>query len=302
MCTYNGERYLRGQLESIAAQTTMPTELVACDDASTDATLSILEAFSRDAPFRVRVTANKANIGAIKNFEQAITQCDGELIALSDQDDVWLPDKLKRLSEAISGTPASAFAFCDAILINENSRPIGGRSLLARRFALASIRRAFAADRALDLLIKRDFIYGTTLMFRADLRRLVLPISETWSHDTWIVNVLTLLGFHGIPVLEPLVQYRQHGGQHSGGMGAPRVVEYAERIRAYEQLYAHLIVIADRDGVRCVPGGRHLIEEKLSYLGALSEMGRESKARRATTALREVLSGRWWRFTPRTFR
>lgn len=302
MCTYNGERYLRAQLESIAAQTMLPGELIACDDGSTDGTRAILEAVAQIAPFSVRLAVNDKNIGTIKNFEQAIARCEGMLIALSDQDDVWLPDKLARLTEAMSAPEAPAFAFCDAILIDEDSLPVRSRSLLARRFALASILRKFAEGRELDLLIKRDFIYGTTLLFRADLRPLVLPIPKTWSHDTWIVNVLTFLGFRGAPVLAPLVQYRQHRAQHSGGMATPRAVAYAERISAYEDLREHLIAVADRGAASIVHGGLRLIEEKLSYVRALDEMRRETGMRRASIVLREVASGRWQRFTPRTFR
>src|SRR5882762_9087557 len=94
MCTYNGARYLREQLDSIAAQTRPPSELIVCDDNSLDETREIVAGFAASAPFPVRLGVNEQNLGSIRNFERAIKLCEGDLIALSDQDDVWLPEKL----------------------------------------------------------------------------------------------------------------------------------------------------------------------------------------------------------------
>ncbi|MBC7931137.1 MAG: glycosyltransferase, partial [Rubrivivax sp.] len=91
MCTYDGGRYLAEQLASIAAQTRAPDELVVCDDRSRDETTSIVRRFAETAPFPVRLYVNEQNLGSTRNFEKAIGLCEGELIALSDQDDVWLP-------------------------------------------------------------------------------------------------------------------------------------------------------------------------------------------------------------------
>ena|SRR2546421_3140447 len=89
MCTYNGARHVREQLESFAAQTRLPAdELVICDDCSTDQTINILPDFGAGASFPVHIQVNKFNLGSTKNFEQAISFCHGDLIALSDQDDV----------------------------------------------------------------------------------------------------------------------------------------------------------------------------------------------------------------------
>jgi len=88
LCTYNGEAYLSDQLASIVKQTQQPDELIACDDGSTDNTLQILDQFSGEAPFPVRVYLNQQRLGPTKNFEKAISLCSGDFIFLSDQDDV----------------------------------------------------------------------------------------------------------------------------------------------------------------------------------------------------------------------
>jgi len=89
LCTYNGERFLSQQLASLAAQTVLPDELVVCDDASTDASMRVVEDFAKNAPFSVRIFRNPNNLGYVKNFEQAIGLCSKEIIFLCDQDDDW---------------------------------------------------------------------------------------------------------------------------------------------------------------------------------------------------------------------
>src|SRR5918996_5112957 len=97
LCTYQGEKYLQEQLDSIAGQLRPPNEVVVCDDGSTDGTLGILDRFRSRAPFPVRVYVNEKQLGPTKNFERAIAHCEGALIFLSDQDDVWHPEKLSTL-------------------------------------------------------------------------------------------------------------------------------------------------------------------------------------------------------------
>src|ERR1700760_4242642 len=105
MCTYNGERYLREQLESIAEQSLLPIELVVCDDGSTDDSILILEEFRARAPFSVRIIRNEVKLGSTRNFDQAMTSTSGEFIALCDQDDRWKPRKLEKLVAVLLENP-----------------------------------------------------------------------------------------------------------------------------------------------------------------------------------------------------
>ena len=89
MTTYNGEKYLQEQLDSFLGQNRLPDELVVCDDGSQDRTMAILESFSSRAPFPVRIYRNSAKLGYSKNFEKAGSLCTGDIIAFSDEDDVW---------------------------------------------------------------------------------------------------------------------------------------------------------------------------------------------------------------------
>lgn len=94
MATYNGERFLQEQLDSLAQQTLLPFELVACDDGSTDSTLDILRRFQALAPFPVRIYRNKTRLGSGFNFLAALGRCIGDLVAFCDQDDIWKEHKL----------------------------------------------------------------------------------------------------------------------------------------------------------------------------------------------------------------
>src|SRR4051812_16300560 len=94
LATYNGEKYLSAQLESLALQTRLPAELVVCDDCSTDRTIDIIDEFIARAPFPVRVARNESRLGFVNNFMRAAQGCRADLIAFCDQDDIWEPNKL----------------------------------------------------------------------------------------------------------------------------------------------------------------------------------------------------------------
>jgi glycosyltransferase involved in cell wall biosynthesis len=301
LCSYNGAAYLRAQLDSITAQTLIPGEIVVCDDASTDGTIDILRSFVTESAIPARVHVNTERLGAAKNFEQAVGLCEGDFIALADQDDVWLPEKLAKLHLALESHPGAAYAFCNARLIDADGREIGGKPLLDRRFARGDISRRFDQRRELDLLLKRDFVYGTTLLFRADLRDLVLPIGASWSHDSWIVNMLALCGYGGVPVLETLLLYRQHASQASGGTADPKVTDYATRVCAYEEIRKALVGRTGDGRYSIRSGALARIDDKLRYLRALRDSREQTFLFRARTIAGEILSGRWLRYTPRTF-
>src|SRR4051794_13032642 len=111
MTTFNGERYLREQLDSLSAQDRLPDELVVCDDGSSDGTLEMVRAFAASSPFEVRLVENDERLGVTGNLEKAISLCDGELIALCDQDDVWRSDKLQRLEQMFIAKPRLGLVF-----------------------------------------------------------------------------------------------------------------------------------------------------------------------------------------------
>ncbi len=218
MCTYNGERFLLQQLESIASQTRLPDELVISDDGSTDNTRVILEAFREQAAFPVRLYFNDPNVGVLKNFEQAIRHCQGEIIALCDQDDVWLPEKLQRMEQALVASPSAAFVFSDLEIVDENMRPVGYTAWYSLDFD-AREQAGFRRGGAFNSLVTRDVVTGAAMAFRASYLHMLLPVpegsQEQLLHDYWFALVLSAIA-DAVPISDALVRYRRHAGQHTG--------------------------------------------------------------------------------------
>jgi glycosyltransferase involved in cell wall biosynthesis len=214
LCTYNGEKYLREQLSSIAAQTRLPDEMVICDDGSADSTAEIIEEFARTAPFPVRCARNPQNLGSTKNFEKAISLCTGDLIALCDQDDIWLPEKLVRQAEMMERDPSLGGVFSDAELIDDSSRTLGRRLWVTSLFTRRK-QRKFQAGMAAGVLLNRNVVTGATLMVRADLCPLFWPIPKSWYHDGWIAWMLVVHSKLAL-IKEPLIHYRIHASQQAG--------------------------------------------------------------------------------------
>ena len=106
MATYNGELFIREQLDSILTQTLSDWELIVCDDGSTDNTLSILQEYANNDS-RIKIYQNETNLGFKRNFEKAIGLCSGECIALCDQDDIWYPNHLEILLNLIGNNSLS---------------------------------------------------------------------------------------------------------------------------------------------------------------------------------------------------
>lgn len=217
MCTYNGERHLREQLESIASQTMLPSELVVCDDGSTDSTPEIVAEFSRTAPFEVKFIRNLTNLGSTKNFEQAIALCSGTFIALCDQDDVWRPEKLEVLAAALRESGAGA-VFSNGLLIDSESKLTGGSLWGANRLECKHGDFNYNKDAAISELLRRNMVTGATLVFRSYLRERMFPIPAAWVHDGWMAWMLALQS-RLLAVTEPLILYRVHASQQVGVLG-----------------------------------------------------------------------------------
>ena len=215
LCTYNGSRFLREQLESISVQRRLPDELIVSDDCSTDNTLEIVRKFSAKSQFPITILHNEQNLGSTRNFEKAIENCTGDVIALSDQDDVWLPQKLERIEAQFDSHPDVGLVFSDAVLTDDELRPIGLR-LWTETFRPAD-RRKFASGHALDVLLQYNVVTGATIAFRSALRPAIMPIPQLteFIHDGWIGLVAALCS-HIRFIREPLIKYRQHSGQQLG--------------------------------------------------------------------------------------
>ena len=214
LCSFNGQAFLEQQLESIAAQAHRPIELVVCDDGSADGTVGIVERFaSRHADMDVKLVRNSAHLGTTRNFEQAIGLCSGEVIFLSDQDDVWMPGKIRRLLQEIER--GADLAFSNAQVVDQSLTPLGYQ--LWDSLWFDSSEQARVRDgAALEVFLKHVVAAGGTSAFRANLRELALPIPNMpVAHDAWLALMAAAVGRVHI-VDEPLISYRLHDSNQVG--------------------------------------------------------------------------------------
>lgn len=214
LCTYQGAQYLTEQLQSIAAQSRLPDELVVCDDVSSDETVELVRAFAAQVPFPVRLQMNRTRLGATKNFEQAIQLSNGDIIVLCDQDDVWFGHKLQKIAATFAHTPSLAAVFSDAALVDENLSGLGRTLWQAAGFD-AHAQSLFESGQQLAALVKYTPILGLTLAFHSSYREAIIPFPPEQGHDIWAALILAGLGRIAM-IKEPLVQYRQHRNQLVG--------------------------------------------------------------------------------------
>lgn len=208
LCTCNGAPFLPQQLDSLLAQDHAPLELVAFDDASTDATWDVLQSYApRFAAARLH--RNPRNLGLRANFEQALRACRGEWIAPCDQDDVWLPHKLSRMLQAADARTTLVYA--DSLLVDEQGRPLASRPRMSDRYDMIS-----GDDPRMFALA--NCVSGHAALIRAGVLQRALPIPAGAYYDWWVAFVATHLGrVQYVP--ETLVQFRQHEGNVSGATG-----------------------------------------------------------------------------------
>jgi glycosyltransferase involved in cell wall biosynthesis len=230
MTAYNGANYIREQLDSIAAQSRLPDELIVCDDHSVDCTPEIVEDFASKARFPVRLIVNDENLGYVKNTEKAISLSTGSIIFLSDQDDIWHPEKLRRAEAIFSNSPRVGAVFSNAEIVDEHLNPLGYSLWHSANFTKSRQKR-FARGKTFKVLCEGNVVYGCTMSFRATFKDLVLPISRIWDDDEWIALLVSTAAELAV-VHEPLVKYRQHS---NNAFGAQKKASLSERLNRAQQ-------------------------------------------------------------------
>jgi glycosyltransferase involved in cell wall biosynthesis len=217
MCTCNGEKYLNEQLHSILNQSYKPDELIICDDCSTDNTIRIIKSYSAEYPGSISVHLNEKNLGAIKNFEKAISLTTGDFIFLSDQDDIWYPDKIKKIIPLLNKSNI-LLIFSNGDLIDEKGTEIGS-TLWEKWNFTEDIRENWRNNKLAfhDLLRIHNKVTGATVAFKKKLKKYIIPVNvpHNYWHDQWFA--LHAAALNGLSFTEePLIKYRIHTNQQIG--------------------------------------------------------------------------------------
>ncbi|MBF8807707.1 MAG: glycosyltransferase family 2 protein [Enterococcus lacertideformus] len=195
MATFNGGRYLREQVESILKQLSMEDELIISDDGSVDETCKIIRDYAYKDN-RIKFTEGPKQ-GLIANFCHAIQQTRGEIIFLADQDDIWLPDKVAKITSYFESHPQQLVVVSDLVIVDSQLNEIHPSYFKYRH----------SREGWLNNLIRSHYI-GAGMAFRASLKEKILPIpTEVPMHDMWI----GMLGGKYVGFIrEPLTLYRRH--------------------------------------------------------------------------------------------
>ncbi len=211
LCTYNGEKFLQAQLDSLLKQTYENIEILIFDDASSDSTTQIVARYAQ-LHSSISLYNNGQRLGFIGNFEQAIIywleQCRSDYIALCDQDDVWHPDKLTQSLDALITLEAlyphlPALVHCDLRLINAKNQPIHASFFASKNLS-------FPNKKSLSKLLGYNGAMGNTLLINRPLAKICLPFPPQLKyHDYWISLVNELFG-NRKTIQETLIDYRIH--------------------------------------------------------------------------------------------
>ncbi len=221
MCTYFGEEYIRGQLLSIHYQTMPVDEIVICDDCSDDDTVEIIRKLTKQYNLPVRLYINDWNYGYKKNFEQAICRCTGDIIFLSDQDDIWEPTKVATIVNYFNQNPDKNFVFTNATLVNFSVAELYSQTLFDALGLDETTLRMFDKGYVLETLGINCRVTGATAAFRASLIPYCIPLPMTVVHDEAIALASAFQGKIGY-INQCLIKYRQHAGQTLGIANALR--------------------------------------------------------------------------------
>lgn len=205
MATYNGEKYLREQLDSIYAQSYKNLEVIVCDDCSNDKTVEILEDYAKK--YGLKYYINEKNLGYVKNFEKAISLCNGDYIALADQDDIWLPEKIQVLVENIGD---KSVIHSDAYLINESG------TVFSNSYTDFS-KKMIKPNSEIDMILN-GCVTGCTSMFKKHFINKILPFPDKlYVHDKYI-GFSAFLENSLVYIDRPLIKYRQHFANNIGAI------------------------------------------------------------------------------------
>jgi glycosyltransferase involved in cell wall biosynthesis len=206
MAAFQGQKFIAAQLESILVQLSTADEVVVVDDCSADGTRDVVRSV---ADKRVQLIEHAVNQGVTRTFEDALTHATGDVIFLSDQDDLWAANKVQSILDIFQSKPDVVVVASNAALIDQSGESLG--------CSYYQLRGQFRSG-LLSNLIRCKFL-GCTMAFRSELLPKVLPFPQTFQvlHDLWIGSVNSLTGGGTFFFDQNLVLYRRHSGSVTAG-------------------------------------------------------------------------------------
>ncbi len=216
LCSYNGEKYIHQQIDSILNQTHRPSEIVVCDDGSTDRTPEILAEYQKQYPEIFRIHFNEINLRSVKNFEKAISLCSKAIIFLSDQDDIWAENKAEKIVSFLDNHAEIDVVATNGFCIDENGAVHEKYSLWD---APVFLKEKGKNIDYFEIILLCNIATGASMAFRAALKPEIMPfpVLKDYHHDEWIaLNTARKGRFEFLN--DKLFYYRTHQEQQVGGV------------------------------------------------------------------------------------
>lgn len=211
LATYNGEKYLAEQLESILNQTYKDFNLIISDDNSNDSTVKILEKYAKKDS-RITVFKQNKNLGVISNFEFLLSKVNSKYFMFSDQDDIWNEDKIEKSLNKLKETN-SDIVFTDLMVVDDKLNV-----LFESYWSLKGFKEKILKHNGFEALYLNNYVTGCTMLMKKEIISKVLPLpkkSKYVLHDYWIVLIISQSG--KVEYLnEATIKYRQHKNNKVG--------------------------------------------------------------------------------------
>ena len=264
LATYNGERFLAKQLDSLINQTHKEIEIIICDDNSTDNTIDIIEKYIQKYSY-IKLYQNEKQLGFVKNFEKAIELCSSPYIALCDQDDIWIENKLEIqfneiqiLEKKYKETPLMVHS--DLKMIDEHDKRINNSYFKFRNYTLSK-------NRDLAYILGACSVMGNTILINRELKKLILPFMDNVIvHDYYIALINELYGKR-TTINSPLVQYRIHNQNSSNSKNTLQGNKKIEKINLpYHNINRDKLLKEILNRFRLNKNDQSLINDFLVYL------------------------------------
>lgn len=240
VATYNGEKYIAKQIQSILDQTFPVFEIVVSDDGSRDRTIDIIKSLDYKG-VHINVISNKGRHGCCGNFENAVRRCTGDYIFLADQDNIWFPNKVEMFNAFLSRNPSAQCIASDGILIGPNDRQIEGEFCPLFRFVSDPFCK-LSQEKYLTYIVQTYLVRGMALCISRELFDLMVPFPDTFAaHDKWIVFcALCRDSFYLIN--EKLVMYRVHDSNTCGhsDVAGKSLKQTIAKVNRYRKKWNHI--------------------------------------------------------------
>lgn len=211
LATYNGEKYLEAQLDSILSQTYTNFRLLISDDSSTDSTKDILEKYKK-IDNRIEVFYQENNLGVVKNFEFLLNKVENKYYMLSDQDDIWKEEKIEKSVNKLEETGAG-LVYSDLEVVDENLNVI-----YESYWKLKGFTKRANKYNTFESFYLNNYVTGCTIISRKEFIKDILPLpnsSKYVLHDYWITLIVSQKS-KIVSIKEPLIKYRQHKNNRIG--------------------------------------------------------------------------------------